>query len=127
MGINNKVGVHQSKCVLTTIPSPARRSTLERASSTSAVIPRSSASRMERPNPSSSNARTPAELPGLSCSADNTRRVSLRKLPRSDPAVPSKKAEYGTYVHGLFMEGARWSEEKRSLIDSVPKVLFTQF
>merc|ERR1711964_874866 len=40
--INNKVGVHQSKCVLTTIPSPARRSTLERASSTSAVIPRSS-------------------------------------------------------------------------------------
>merc|ERR1711964_909552 len=89
--INNKVGVHQSKCVLTTIPSPARRSTLERASSTSAVIPRSSASRMERPNPSSSNARTPAELPGLSCSADNTRRVSLRKLPRSDPAVPSSQ------------------------------------
>ena len=39
----------------------------------------------------------------------------------------TEKAEYGTYVHGLFMEGARWSEEKRSLIDSVPKVLFTQF
>ena len=49
-----------------------------RASSTSVVTAKSSDSRMERPNPSSSSARTPVALHGLSFSADNTRRVSPR-------------------------------------------------
>jgi dynein heavy chain len=34
--------------------------------------------------------------------------------------------EYGAYIHGLFLEGARWSEQVGSLVDSEPKVLFTQ-
>ena len=34
--------------------------------------------------------------------------------------------EYGAYVHGLFFEGARWSEQANSIVDSEPKVLFTQ-
>ena len=49
-----------------------------RASSTFVVIARSSDSRMERPNPSSFNARTPVALLGPSFSEDNTRRVFLR-------------------------------------------------
>ena len=44
----------------------------------SVVIARSSDSKMERPNPSSSSARTPVALHGPSFSEDNTRRVSLR-------------------------------------------------
>merc|ERR1712058_2220 len=104
--INNKVGVHQSKCVLTTIPSPARRSTLERASSTSAVIPRSSASRMERPNPSSSNARTPAELPGLSCSAARQAAIKEGKEKRA-AAQSAKKAEKAKNAAGAAKGNAR--------------------
>lgn len=49
-----------------------------RASSTSVVIARSSDSKTARLNHSSSNARTPVELPGPFFSEDNTRRVSLR-------------------------------------------------
>lgn len=51
-----------------------------RASSSSAVTPRSSASRTESPSPSSSSARTPAASHGLFSSVASTARVSLRSV-----------------------------------------------
>jgi dynein heavy chain len=32
----------------------------------------------------------------------------------------------GVYVRGLFMEGARWSAEENSIVDSLPKQLYTE-
>src|SRR5690554_3624493 len=31
----------------------------------------------------------------------------------------------GVYVYGLYLEGARWHKDVRSLADSIPKVLHT--
>jgi dynein heavy chain len=36
-----------------------------------------------------------------------------------------EKAEDGAYIDGMFLEGARWDEEIRSLNDSRPKQLYT--
>lgn len=33
----------------------------------------------------------------------------------------------GVYIHGLYLEGARWDPQSQSLADSRPKELFTQF
>ena len=56
-----------------------------RASSTSVVIARSSASRMARPSPYSSSARTHARSPGQPFTDGSTRRVSLRLVDASSP------------------------------------------
>jgi len=37
----------------------------------------------------------------------------------------TKKPEDGAYVYGMFLEGCQWSHKDRSLIESDPKVLFT--
>mmetsp|Transcript_23001 Transcript_23001/g.38929 ORF Transcript_23001/g.38929 Transcript_23001/m.38929 type:complete len:186 (-) Transcript_23001:98-655(-) len=34
--------------------------------------------------------------------------------------------EDGVYIRGLFLEGARWSEEENSVSDSLPKQLYTE-
>ncbi|CCI45148.1 unnamed protein product [Albugo candida] len=38
--------------------------------------------------------------------------------------LSSKPKEGGCYIHGLFLEGARWDKESRSLTDPAPKELF---
>eukprot|EP01064_Diplonema_japonicum_P003207 TRINITY_DN1209_c2_g1_i1.p1 TRINITY_DN1209_c2_g1~~TRINITY_DN1209_c2_g1_i1.p1 ORF type:complete len:4214 (+),score=1112.95 TRINITY_DN1209_c2_g1_i1:49-12642(+) len=38
---------------------------------------------------------------------------------------PDKRPEHGTYVNGLFMEGARWDKSQSSVIESRPKELYT--
>ena len=93
--------------------SPVTRSTLQRAVFTSAVTPkydfrhlpnlspdtsdpwhcRSSASPHQKTSPSSCNARTRARSHGPRCTAGCTRRVSLKRLPRSAPAVRSSTSE----------------------------------
>eukprot|EP00606_Chrysophyceae_sp_TOSAG23-5_P000662 GSChrysophyteH2.ASY1.ANO1.84.1 assembled CDS len=41
-----------------------------------------------------------------------------------DPKDLPGKPEDGCYIFGIFLEGARWSEEDRSLVDPRPKELF---
>eukprot|EP00928_Gymnodinium_smaydae_P068047 TRINITY_DN5109_c0_g5_i1.p1 TRINITY_DN5109_c0_g5~~TRINITY_DN5109_c0_g5_i1.p1 ORF type:complete len:4182 (+),score=1201.92 TRINITY_DN5109_c0_g5_i1:1381-13926(+) len=36
------------------------------------------------------------------------------------------KPEYGCYIYGLFIEGARWCDDNGYLEESMPKVLFTE-
>jgi len=39
--------------------------------------------------------------------------------------VPEESPEKGAYANGLFMDGARWDDEKMCLQDSFPKVLWS--
>jgi hypothetical protein len=82
-----------------------------RESYMSAVTARSSDSKMERPSPSSFNARIPAVSHGLFFSEDNTRRVSLRYARTHSNFVIVSDAGHGTY----FVEGVCW-KDIRSLI-----------
>ena len=65
--------------------------------------------------------------------------MSLLACAVATPHDELEKAPYGAYIHGLFLEGARWdpdaefirksdgSVQKGALRDSEPKVLFTKF
>jgi len=37
-----------------------------------------------------------------------------------------QKPKDGVYIRGLFLEGARYSEEEQSITDSIPKQLYTE-
>ena len=39
--------------------------------------------------------------------------------------TPTEKPEHGTYVWGMFMEGARWDKGQYAIIESRPKELYT--
>ncbi|KAL0235780.1 hypothetical protein GEMRC1_002362 [Eukaryota sp. GEM-RC1] len=43
------------------------------------------------------------------------------------PHEITEKPEDGCYIYGLFLEGAGWSAEEHSLVESSPKELFTEF
>lgn len=45
-------------------------------------------------------------------------------LPDSNGSTVTKPAD-GSYVYGLFLEGARWSESMASLVDPKAKELFS--
>jgi dynein heavy chain len=34
--------------------------------------------------------------------------------------------EIGNYIYGLFMEGAQWDKDQGHIVDSTPRVLFTE-
>jgi dynein heavy chain len=39
---------------------------------------------------------------------------------------PEQGPEYGSYVRGLFMDGARWDDDDHVIADSFPKVLWSE-
>jgi len=39
---------------------------------------------------------------------------------------PSTPPEYGSYIYGLFLEGARWDSQRGCLAESQAKVLFSE-
>jgi dynein heavy chain len=47
-------------------------------------------------------------------------------LDRRADAIAERPKD-GIYVHGLYLEGARWDGARHSLVDSKPKELFTSF
>ena len=47
-----------------------------------------------------------------------------RGLPTERDDV-KKPPEEGVYLHGLFLDGAKWDKHRGSLVDSDPKMLFT--
>ena len=38
----------------------------------------------------------------------------------------TSKPDEGAYIHGLYLEGARWCSETRLLQESLPKIIFNQ-
>ena len=39
----------------------------------------------------------------------------------------TQKPEDGSYIYGLFVEGARWDSEKQALAEARPQELFSEF
>ena len=45
-------------------------------------------------------------------------------VPEIDPADQKDKPEDGCFIHGLFLEGARWGEDENVILDAMPKQLY---
>ena len=72
-----------------------------------------------RPSPSSCSARTPARSPGPSSSVACTRRVSLRRLPRSAPAALSSTSVLSSVLPGRLSAPSA-TRSPRSVLLPVP-------
>ena len=46
---------------------------------------------------------------------------------QTDPSIYAAAPEEGFYVHGLYLEGCQWDEEKLQLRESSPKVSLTTY
>mmetsp|Transcript_17110 Transcript_17110/g.36237 ORF Transcript_17110/g.36237 Transcript_17110/m.36237 type:complete len:130 (-) Transcript_17110:83-472(-) len=51
-------------------------------------------------------------------------RVQMDVTSFADSSAIESQPEEGTYVHGLFMEGARWDMEENCIAESRPKELY---
>ena len=45
----------------------------------------------------------------------------------TESAMPPAKLEHGTYIKGLYLEGAGWDPSAKCLVESKPKELFVDF
>ena len=51
-------------------------------------------------------------------------RVKIDVTDITDPSTVTEQRSFGTLIHGLFMEGARWDIEEGTITDSKPKDLY---
>ena len=51
-------------------------------------------------------------------------RVQIDVTDITDASTVTEQRSFGTLIHGLFMEGARWDIEENSIADSKPKDLY---
>ena len=51
-------------------------------------------------------------------------RVQIDVTDIVDVSTVTEQRPYGTLIHGLFMEGARWDIEENTIADSKPKELY---
>ena len=53
--------------------------------------------------------------------------ILIRQVLKEKHEDISEKPESGCYIYGLFLEGAKWDEERMMLAESSPKELFVTF
>ena len=51
--------------------------------------------------------------------------MTSKQLKKNDSRV-KRKPGFGVYIYGLFLEGAKWSNNNMVLVESDPRVLYTE-
>ena len=52
--------------------------------------------------------------------------VNLTKVVNMEKAEVRRPPDEGIYVHGLFLDGCRWDKPGNKLVDSTPKVIYSE-